>query len=201
MRIYTFIVIFIVMLTGCSTTTITPSVTEYKIYIGDLKSDADSSGCKEKSLRIAQAFSSNSMMSLDMAYVQGDDKIYSYSQTKWQNSPNQAITAEVLRAIRESKIFKTTQNSKSRASSDLILEINIEDFMQYYSQDLSESSSHVAISFAIVDTSVNKVISSETFRVKKDGLTLDAQGGVIGLNHALEELLGQLVVYLDEECK
>ncbi len=192
-------ILMVLFMGGCST--VTPAVTEYKIALNKVTSDISSTGCKDKSLKIAQAFSSNSLMSLEMNYTQGEEKIYTYTQAKWQNSPNQIITAEVLKVIRESKIFKTTQNSKSRVSSDLILEINIENFMQQYSQDLSESSSHVEISFALVDTLTNKVVSSETFKVKKDVLALDAQGGVTGLNDALEELLGQLVSYLDEECK
>jgi len=200
MKAYIFITIFLLLLTGCSTT-VTPSVTEYKIALESIESTSNSKGCKEKSLKIAQAFSSNTLMSLQMSYVQGKEKVYAYTQAQWKNSPNQIITTETLKSIRDSKLFKTTQNPKSRASSDLILEINIEDFMQYYTQDLKDSSSHVELSFALVDTKTNDIVTSNTFEAEKMVDSLDALGGVKGLNLALEDVLVQLISYMNKECK
>ena len=136
-----------------------------------------------------------------MYYVQGNGKIYSYSQAKWNNSPNQEITSQTLKVLRDSEIFKYTQNSKSRSTSDLILEINIVDFMQYYNKDITESNANVVISLTLIEAKSNKVVASKTFSAREEVQALNASGGVKGLDIALDDVLNQGVEYLSEICK
>lgn len=197
-KVYFTLLIMFLML-GCSTTK--PAVTEYKLSLKELKQNNESKGCKGKSLKISEAFSASSLMSLQMNYVLDTHKIYTYSQAQWNNSPDQEISSQIVKAIRESKLFKNTQNSKSRSKSDLILEINIEDFMQYYSKDLSSSYANVEISFALIDSITSEVIESKSFSAKKETVSLDASGGVSGLDDALAEVLLQGLNFLDGVCK
>ncbi len=193
------ITLFVFLLLGCSSTK--PPVTEYKIRLTPLEFKSTSVGCKEKSLKVSQAFSSSSLMSLGMKYAQDEHKIYTYSQAQWNNSPNQEISSQVVKTIRESKLFKTTQNSKSRSRSDLILEINIEDFMQYYNKNINESHSSVVISLALIDAQTSKVLASKTFSAKSNVDTLDASGGVKALDSALQDTLTHSLEFLNEVCK
>ena len=193
-----FITLVLFLYTGCST--IKPSIAEYKIAIKTVKPNNLSSGCQKKSLKVSEAFSSNSLMSLRMNYVQDESKIYSYSQAQWSNSPNKEITSQIVKSLRESKLFQSVQNSKSRSRSDLVLETNIEDFMQYFSKNLASSHSSVVINFTLIDSSTNEVLSSKTFSSKRDTKTLDASGGVQGLNLALEDVLNQGLKFLNEVC-
>ncbi|MEA2092287.1 MAG: hypothetical protein U9O83_07985, partial [Campylobacterota bacterium] len=105
----TFIMLFLFLLSGCST--IKPPVTEYKIALKTPLSNSSSKGCQDKSLKVSQAFSSSSLMSLQMNYVQGESKIYAYSQAQWNNSPNQEVSSQIVKTLRESKLFKNTQSS------------------------------------------------------------------------------------------
>ncbi len=185
---------------SCSTTK--PAITEYRLNMKNLDLTTDvANGCRDKSLKISQAFSPSTLMSLQMNYVQGSGAVYTYSQAQWNNSPNQEITAQVLKAIRDANIFKSTQNPKSRTKSDLILEINIEDFMQYYNNDLSKSFVNIIISLSLIDSKTSQVVDTKTFHVKKDIQMLNATGGVKGLDSALDELLVDGVVFLNEVCK
>ncbi|MDA3908030.1 MAG: ABC-type transport auxiliary lipoprotein family protein [Sulfurimonas sp.] len=197
-RVY-FAVLLVFLLSGCST--IEPAVTEYKLSLKALNHSSDSKECRDKSLKVSQAFSSSSLMSLQMNYVLDGHKIYAYSQAQWNNSPNKEISSKVVKALRESKLFKNTQNSKSRGKADLILEINIEDFMQYYSKDLSQSHVRVEVSFTLIDSITSEVIATETFSAKKEASSLDAPGGVKGLDAALTNVLGQGLDFLNEVCK
>lgn len=194
-----FAAVLILLLSGCSTTK--PAITEYKLSLGDFKHNATSESCRDKSLKVSQAFSSSSLMSLQMNYVEDAHKIYAYSQAQWNNSPNQEITSHVVKVLRESKLFKNTQNSKSRSNSDLILEINIEDFMQHYSKDLKKSYANVGISFTLINSNTSEVIATKTFNAKKDVILLDASGGVSGLDAALGDVLSQGIDFLNEVCK
>ncbi|MFT5835279.1 MAG: cholesterol transport system auxiliary component [Sulfurimonas sp.] len=194
-----FAIMLVFIISACSTTE--PAVTEYKLSQKELKHISSFHGCKEKSLKVSQAFSSSSLMSLQMKYVLDGHKIYAYSQAQWSNSPNQEVSSQVVKVLRESKLFKNTQNSKSRSKSDLILEINIEDFMQYYSKNLDKSHVNVVISFTLINSKTSEVIATNTFRANEEVITQDASGGVKALDAALSDILVQGLNSLNEVCK
>ncbi len=188
-----------VILSGCTTTV--PAVTEYRIVVQKPTLVQKSTSCKTKTLKVAQAFSSSSLMSHHMNYAQGNTKQYAYSQAQWSESPNVALSAELLSHIRETKLFKNVLNSKSRSKSDLILEINIEDFMQYFNDDESSSYVNAVINLTLLDAKAGTVMASETFRSRVDTKTLDADGGVEALSIALEVLIDKSVKWLNGVCE
>jgi len=194
-----FISIVIVFLSACST--IEPSITEYRIIANNIISKSDLNGCKNKSLKVAQAFSSSSLMSLKMDYVLLNNKTFSYSQARWSDTPNRAISLELLQVIRDSGLFKYTQSAKTRSKSDFILETYIEDFVQYYSNDLSKSYVKILISSSLIDLKTNSIISAKTFKTKVESTSADAIGGVKALNKALSDILMQNTDWLSEICK
>jgi len=189
----------IFLLFGCST--IKPPVTEYRITTDAKVTDIDSNGCKNKSLKIAQAFSQNSLMSLKMNYILSNKKMFSYSQAHWSETPNRAVSLELLKQIRDTKLFKYTQNYKSRSRSDLLLETNIEDFIQYYNDDLSKSHAVITISFSLIDMKTNMTIADKTFSSKIIASSNDAIGGANALNNALDSVLLKTRLWLGEICK
>ena len=192
------ILLSIVLLSGCVTTK--PSITEYRVVAKTSKAQSVVDGCKEKSLKIAQAFSSSSLMSLKMDYVQEESKIFSYSQAHWNESPNHSVTKEILKKIRDSKLFKNVQISRSRSKNSWVLETNIEDFLQYYSEGLKDSFAKVIISLTLIDSKTNSVIATKTFNSKVNTNTLDAEGGVEALNKALSDILTQNIEWLNGVC-
>jgi len=194
-----FIIIGIFLLSGC--TTVKPSITEYKITAKSLNTTNGANGCKDKSLKIAQAFSSSSLMSLKMDYAFQNSKVFSYSQAQWRESPNHAVTMEVLEKIRSSNLFENVQISKSRSKNDLVLEINIEDFLQYYSKDVKDSFVKILISFTLIDSKTNSIIATKTLSSNVNTTSLDAYGGVEALNTALSDVLSQNIEWLNEVCK
>ncbi|MCD6433788.1 MAG: hypothetical protein J7L21_07080, partial [Sulfurimonas sp.] len=112
---YVLLLVFVILLSGC--TTIVAPVTEYRIITKIPAFSNVSGSCKDKSLKVAQAFSSSSLMSKEMNYAQGSSKLFRYSDSEWSESPNLGITAEVLKHVREIKLFKSVQNSKSRSKN------------------------------------------------------------------------------------
>ena len=194
-----FITIFMFLLSGCSITK--PAITEYRLSLKDYSPKSHANSCKDKSLKVSAAFSSNSLMTLSMNYMQDKHKIYTYTQSQWSDSPNQEISSQILCALRDAKLFESVQNAKSRSRSDLILEINIQDFMQYYSEDLSTSYVNISICFTLIDANTNKAIATKGFNAKKDVKSLDAIGGVEALDRALEEVINEGLDFLSGACK
>ncbi len=198
MRVF-YALFVLILLGGCSTTH--PSVTEFRIQTQVAKHDTSSKECSQKSLKVAQTFSPASLMSLDMSYAVGGNKQFLYTQSQWSMPPNKAVSAEVLKHIREHKLFKNVQVSQSRSTSDLVLETNIEDFMQYFNADKTESYANVVVSFSLIDFKSAKVLDTQTFSSKIKVKSLDAQGGTQALNEALTDIIAQSVIWLDGICK
>lgn len=199
MKIYLALLGFILLMSGCSA--IQPSTTEYRINAQHKTKKVKPTSCKNRSLKVAEAFSSSSLMSYNMDYAIGDYKQFTYSQSQWSLSPNHAISFEIVNLLRDMNLFKTVQISKSRTRDDMILETSIDDFMQYYSEDKNSSFANVKISLTLIDTKTYKAVSSKSFLAKVDSKSLDAFGGVRALNLALKDVLNQSSLWLEEICK
>ncbi len=196
-----YIIVFLALvLQGCLSTTVAPKI-EYRINPNAKSKELKIDGCKDKSLKIAQAFSSNALLSQNMYYAQGEMMRYIYSASKWSKTPNRAITSEFLKLIRDTNLFKSVQTSKSRSRSNIILEINIEDFMQYFDKYSNKSYVNVVVNLSLINARGNSVFASQTFKRKVDVEVLDASGGVNGLNKALAKVLLDTNEWLGEVCK
>ena len=198
MKIF-FALITIFLFVGC--TTIKPHVSEFRVITKDTQIKGNSSGCRDKSLKISQAFSTASLLSLDMDYTESDNKIFSYSQSQWQESPNSFITTEFFKSIRDFAIFKSVHSFKSRIKSDFVLEVDIEEFMQFYAKDMKSSHVNIILNLSLVDAKTNSVISTNKFSSKIDTKTPDASGGVEALSIALNEIILKNLEWLDGVCK
>ncbi len=194
-----YIILVVFAFSACSTTV--PSVAEYRINTNAKPQAFTQSACREKSLKVAQAFSPSSLMSLSMNYGQGAHKQFVFTQSQWAQSPNNAITAELLKSIKATKLFKNVQVSKSRSNNSLLLETSIEDFMQYFSEDEKSSYVSVVVTLTLIDTNSNRVLATETFSSKMDVLSVNASGGVTALNEALQNVLEDGVLWFGEVCR
>ena len=190
---------FLFLFSGCSTSS--PVVTKYKISSSIDVPKQKTSTCSSKNVKVSSAFTNSALMSKDMSYVQGDSKVYKYSESAWFNNPNRMVSSELIKMLRELNIYRSVQESRSRTTADLIIESTLEDFMQYYSEDLSSSYALVQINFSLIDAKMNKVIDAKTFRSKVDAKTIDAQGGVKALRSALKNVLQDSSVWFVKGCK
>lgn len=193
------IILLAYLFVGC--TTVKPHISEYRINTDIQTNNFVQGKCSSKSLKIAQAFSSTALMSKNMNYALGDYKLESYTQSEWAESPNRAITVELLKMIQNAKLFESVQIAKSRSKTSLLLETNIKDFMQYYSVDEKSSYVNVVIDLALIDAESSRVVTSKSFSQKLDAESLNAGGGVKALNSALQIVLKEQSKWLSEVCK
>jgi len=197
---YMLIIVSLLIFSGCIVEK-KPSITDFKIAVEHKQATVTASGCKDKTLKISQAFSSSTLQSLKMSYVKSDSKVYAYSEAQWMESPKYAISKAVFLKIRDANIFSNVNISKSRSNGDLLLEILIEDFMQYYNNDLDKSYANISISLNIIDSKDYTVVASKNFNSKVDTKTLNAEGGVDALNSALSNILDDNIEWLNGVCK
>ena len=202
MRKFIVLSLFLLFLSACST--IQPHLTQYKLEVNlETKKVASTpnSICKQKSIKIVNAFSANNLVIEDMYYMIGQYEMDRFTESGWVASPSKSITLQTIKAVENSKIFKHTSGMKSRVRTDFILENSIENFMQYFSDDLQKSHIKVIIKSTLVDAKTKKSIASKKFLKIKDTQSLDAKGGVVALNSALFEILNDEVNWLSEVCK
>lgn len=188
-----------ILFLGCSTT-IAPK-SEFRVNPTISLEKSDSLSCKKNSIKVAQAFSSNSLMSKDIYYAQGDYKQFIYSKSQWSIAPNRAITDMYLKLLRESDLFNSVQISKSRSKNDYILEVDIEDFMQYFNDELTDSYVNTQITLSLIESKSSIVFATKTFYSKVDVKSLNAEGGVDALNSSLSNILFDSADWLEGVCK
>ncbi|MDD2790877.1 MAG: ABC-type transport auxiliary lipoprotein family protein [Sulfurimonas sp.] len=199
MRDFILAIVVLFLSAGCSQ--IVPAVSEYRINPNVYDMNFTASGCKDKSLKVAQAFSSNALMNMDIMYGIGEHTQFRYSQSKWAHTPNAALTSEIVHFLKSTNIFSSVSVPKSRMKSDYILETNIEDFMQYFDDDMQSSMAKISISFSLIETKNNSIVTTKTIHVNVPAKTLDAEGGVVALNEALKTVMAQSGLWLEESCQ
>jgi ABC-type uncharacterized transport system auxiliary subunit len=95
----------------------------------------------------------------------------------------------VVKSLREQKIFANVLLEQSRAKSEYLLEVSVEDFEQYFSEDEKKSWAKVVLHYNLIDLKNSRVVASHTFFAKQDVQQLNALGG----EKTLEVLLTQVV--------
>lgn len=190
--------VFIILLTGCAVKQ--PYITEYKIEIEEFQKNKNAQKCKDKTLKINQAFSDHTLMGTKMNYVVGKHKQYPFSKARWSTPVNQMVSFHLTNMINQLDIFKSVQSYKSITKDDYILQSNIIDFKQYFSEDLKSSYVKAVVQISLIDNYTNKIIDSKTFTSKIDTKTLDSYGGVQSLNKALLEILKDSSLWIRDIC-
>lgn len=198
MKSYLFI-IWIILLSGC--TKVMPPITQYRVSAKEFDIKFSNTKCHDKTLKIQRVFASPILMSRNMSYVELDNKEYNYSQSQWSQSPNTALSYEILQHIRDAQIYKNVIDSQSQGISDVVLEINIDDFMQYFNKSNTKSYAKVKMSFTLIDMKSAKVIASKSFDAIVETKTLDAEGGVDALNKSFEHVMFDSIKWLAKVCK
>lgn len=173
----------------------------YTLQIKPQTAMSDASACSDKTLKVSQLFSSTSLMSTKMSYVEGGYHEYAFSQSEWAQSPNSIITQKIISSLRASGLFKSVEGHKSRSKSDYILESTLEDFRQYFSEDAKSSFVSVVMHFVLIDAKSSEVITSKSVSKKIELQTLEAKEGVTALSEATSEIFEQKNRWLSEECR
>jgi len=195
-------ILTLLALLGLSACTVTqPYIAEYRIETKKSTTVLSSLACKDKSLKVSQAFSENALMTQTMKYTQNDYGEYTFSESAWSQSPNKAITQEILKSTRDSELFKSVQSYKSRSASEYILESSIEEFIQHFSSDAKSSYVRIAISFSLVNSASSEVVDTLSINKTVPVSEMNAQGGVEAFNQGLGELLVEKNKWLNEVCR
>lgn len=192
------LIIVLILFIGCSVKQ--PYITEYNMKIKDFPKNKISKNCNNKTIKVLQAFSDNTLMSTNMNYVLGKYKQYSFTKSQWSIPVNQMVTLNITNMLNQLDVFKSVQNYKSITKDDYILQSNIIDFKQYFSEDSKSSYVKVTINISLIDYNSNTIIHSKTFSSVINTETLDAYGGVKAFNKAFSKVLEEIDKWIVSIC-
>ena len=189
-----FVFTTVLFLNSCAVSV--PQPNEYRLAIQAQKVAAKESKCKKASLKVQNAYCDDIFMSESMYYIEGKYSEYAYSQSKWAQTPQTMITKAFTENIRAMELFKSVQSSESKTKNDFLLEITIDDFMQYFDKSAKNSFVKVTITCALVDMKTHRAYVIKTFAKEMKTPSNDALGGVEALSNALNEVVEECDVWL-----
>ena len=187
---------------GCSIKS-SPPVDEYTIVLkaNRVEPSAHTSRCRNKSVKLLEPFGAYAYTTNDLHYVVLPNQENSYNLSAWSQSVAGTLYGEMVRAVSKSGLFGSVANYSSVAKSDYILEMEINDFKQYFSSDLKHSYVVADLTFTLIETKRFKVVAQKEFIKKTDTKSLDAKGGVDALNEAFNEIVPEMLTWLSGVCQ
>ena len=189
-------IVLVFLLSGCSVTQ--PTITDYRIDPSvDIKQTQEN--LKQRSIKIVPLFSNVSLATNTMHYRVGQYKEYSFTQSAWADTPTRAITNKIVNVLEKSGLFDGVYSYKSSKSTELVLEVSINEFIQSFDEAENNSFVTLDISYNLIEKKTTKLLGTKNFTKTMQTKTVDAQGGVEALNTLLAETLEETVVWLSEQ--
>ena len=193
-----FVLVIMVLFFGCATKT--PPVQKYTIETAPNIKAVKNSTCKTKTLKILEPYSSDEYLLNELHYVVGENEQNRYNYSAWSVPLVNKIYILLLGSLRKARIYKTVLPFSSVASSDEVLEVEIDNAKQYYNKELTSSYVVVDITLSLIDKKTYTIKSQKRFYKKVATMSLDAKGGVEALSKAFDELLVEMIKWSKEQC-
>jgi cholesterol transport system auxiliary component len=192
-------VVGFMLFSGCSTKV--PHVSEYKLSTPKKVERLSCNTSKKITLKVLDAYAKEQLMQSSMYYGVGKLHLYKYNESAWIVAPNRAITEKLILTLEGTNLFRSVVSEHSRARTDRVLEVEVEDFMHYFAEDEKSSFVHIAFRLTLIDKESSKIIASKSFEAKKDVLTQNAEGGVEALDALLDKELKESAEWLSKRCQ
>ena len=199
MKKYIICCLGVLFISGCATKT--PHIQEYVLHVNSKTKVYKKSRCQDKTLKILKPYSASEYMVRELHYVVEGVEQNRFNYSSLSASPSQVLHDELVKLVRESRIYGSVLGSESVAGSSEVLEIELKTFKQYFSKDLKQSHVVMDVTLSVVDTKTYKVVAQKRFVGKKDVATLDAKGGVVALSALAREELGSMIEWLAKGCQ
>lgn len=193
------LVVFII--SGCSLQTTVPASMQYRLQVPSVVKDYNASSCKNDVLQLKNIVSYDPIMGRSIYYQRGDLNVESYALSNWEAAPYKILELSLVSSVRDTKIFKDVLLAKSSAKPDYILEYSVGEFIQHFSEDMKSSYVTVKIHFALLENKDSKLLYATTIEKKVPSSSLDAQGGVKALQEALNDVMQQTNMWLNNQCQ
>ncbi len=184
--------ILVVIISGCSTKS-EPMVT-YTIDPSTKIAKIRKSPYMDSSVKVSYPTNIKGKSSSSLYYSYNDIEKDSYQNASWESNSGQLLTYSIIRALEQSRVFKSAIDYRSIANADYVLESEVYQFYHKVRKDISLCV--LSIRFDLINSSTNELTKSKKFTYEIPTDTTDAKGYVKATNKAIARLSRDLVKWL-----
>jgi ABC-type uncharacterized transport system auxiliary subunit len=192
--------ILVLLLGGCSIQKSVPPVAAYRIAADLGEATYAGTGCRQKTLRIALLEGSDLLRSRNIHYVDDASIDYDYTKARWVESPSKQLRYLLERSVAESGLFYGVIPYRSQAKNDLLLETNVNTFLQEIHEDGS-SDVQLCMELSLIDQSSRKILATKRIVLSEEAASADAKGAVEAFTEVVSDALAVTNEWLDNECR
>ncbi len=187
----------VTLLAGCALQN-PPPVAIYTIEPGWEQGDG-AQGTKKRAaiLQIAPVRGSAALTSTDILYSDTVHAQQGYAFSRWRDAPVRLMQTVLEVAVENSGLFVAVLPSTSVSGADFLLESTLLECGHILGEDGS-SAGVIRMRFHLVENKSRKVVAGKELVAKIPAATLDAGGAVAAINQAAAQVVGDLVVWLEE---
>jgi len=190
------LVLISVFFTACSIKDVSKPLTKYGV--SNNQEVQKSSLQVNKILKITKVKSPHYINTTNIWYKKPSFEIGSYLYSHWNEDFSGLVEQSIANTIFESGLFKSTFTRYSKVKSDLVLESEIIEAMQYVEDDAKVS---FKIRLFLIDQYSGKLLSSKGFEYIEKCISVDAKGAVIAYNEIIKKLNKDVVLWLSKSVK
>ncbi len=190
------LILTIIIFTGCEVKKLSTPIQTYTISYNEIKPKESK---REDILKVSLPLSSKVIMSDTILYSDANNTLNSYTFNKWIDTPNMLLQKLFIESINDSNLFKSAISDYSRIRANLELESNIIEFKQVFEDKISYGI--LKVRFYLIEMRTKNLIDSKDFEYKIKSNSNDAIGAVESLNIAVDNLIQDLIKWLNQSYK
>jgi ABC-type uncharacterized transport system auxiliary subunit len=190
----------VLLLGGCSIQKSVPPVAAYHIAADPGEASYAGTGCRDKTIRIALLEGSDLLRSRTIHYIDDASLDYGYTKARWVESPSRQLRYLLEHSVAESGLFNGVIPYRSQAKNDLLLETNVNTFVQVIHEDGS-SDVHLSMDLSLIDQFSRKILATERIVLSRETVSADVEGAVEAFNAVVSDALAVTNKWLDNECR
>lgn len=132
----------------------------------------------------------------DMIYLEKDYQLKSFAHNEWVAPPGLILTPLVVESLRASQAFKEVLPPLTTGKADYRVDLQLLSLQQSFTPQASTLD--LVLTAQIIDLSNRKPIGTQRFEIHEPCKSRDPYGGVLAANQAVEQALGNLVLFTRE---
>ena len=133
----------------------------------------------------------------DMTYTMRPYEHTYYAYSQWADTPPRMMEPLVVQALESSGLFAAVVDVSSSVSARLRVDIDL--LVLQHEFHVEPSQGRIVVRVQLHDLDTSQVLGTRVLQAERPAPTENAYGGALALNLALEDILGELIDWINDE--
>lgn len=134
-----------------------------------------------------------------MMYTTSAHALEPFARNRWADAPARMLAPLLLRALEDSDAFAAVVQGPSSVPADWRLDVDLLRLQQDFTQKPSRAD--IALRVQLVDLRARRVVMTRYVETSAEATGEDPQSGVVAINAAVAQALGQVAVLVLEAAR